>query len=108
MQVIFLRCLDLGCRLVHGVEVTIVVVGADESSDGLLFGRHEGVIVRRVLALRADASRNEFDVCLVSAADVGDGQLCKLDSSLTVLLYNVASDVRVALPTLNYDTVVAT
>ena len=105
MQVVSLRCLDLRC-FVHSVEVA-VVVRADESSDRLLLGRHECVIVCRVLALHADSSRDELDVCLVRATDVRNGQLCQLDSSFAVLLDDVASDVRVALATLNDDSVVA-
>ena len=52
--------------------------------------------------------RYKLNVSLLSATNVCDGQICELDSSLTVLLDDVASDVRLALFALDDDTVVAT
>lgn len=74
-------------------------------ADGLLLRRHKCVIICRVLApLRI---WNELDVSFLSASDMRDCIFCQFYPGLPVLLYDVASDVGIALSTLDDYAVIA-
>ena len=76
-----------------------------KSANGLLLCRHKSVVCRhfRLLSLW-----NELDIRLLCAANVSNGVLCQFDASFSILLDDIASDVWVALATLDYDAIVAT
>jgi len=61
-------------------------------------------IVRRLIFLSA---RDELDVYFRSSSNVGDGVLGQFDTSLSILLDNVPTDVRLALLSYGDDAVVA-
>ena len=72
--------------------------------NSLFLGSHEGVVSSLIL-LRSIG--DELDVSFLSASNMGDCKLSKFNSSLTVLLDNVTTDIRVTLASLNNDAVMA-